>query len=92
MLHFHLDLRVRERIKAKCPRHPKFDPSVDEKANSEARCSTCSDIRNLQSARITLETAARAFERRAAQWRVAQISKQRRSASVTDMPSTRLRE
>jgi len=77
MLRFKIDLRMKETIKAKCPRHPKFDPSIDERMGSEPGCSACSDIRSLQDARVALENAARGFERRAYQWRLAGIRKSR---------------
>jgi hypothetical protein len=69
MLEFRIDVRVKESVKARCSRHPKFDPSVDEKMNSEPGCSICADIRALEASRIALEKAARSFERRAYQWR-----------------------
>jgi hypothetical protein len=73
MLRFKINVHVKETVRAECPRHRKFDPSSDDKLNSETGCSTCADIRALESARVTLENAARAFERRAYHWRAANI-------------------
>jgi hypothetical protein len=75
MLKFRIDVRVRETLKAKCPRHPKYDPSADEKLHTESGCSACSDIRALQTSRVALEDAVRAFERRSYQWRVASLNR-----------------
>lgn len=77
MLRFRFDLKIKENVRAKCVRHPRFDPSVDERLNTEPGCSTCADLRRLQAARTTLEEAARAFERRAYQWRVLRTRKLR---------------
>jgi hypothetical protein len=70
MLKLQVNLRVKENLRAKCPRHPKFDPSADERLHTEPGCSVCADIRALQLARVSLEEAVRAFERRAYQWQV----------------------
>jgi hypothetical protein len=81
MLRFRIDVRVKEAVRAKCPRHPKYDPSVDDKMHSEPGCSTCSDIRALEASRVALESAARAFERRAYQWKAIGIRKKNPSGA-----------
>ena len=65
-----IDFRIKENVTAKCPRHPKFDPSTDPKQNTEAGCSTCADLKALDAARINLEDAIRVFQRRIYQWNV----------------------
>jgi hypothetical protein len=82
MLKFEINLRVKEKIRAKCTRHPKYDPSLDQRLHSESGCTACTDIRNLHAARIALEDAARAFERRAYQWRIARVAKPKEGISV----------
>jgi hypothetical protein len=44
MLRFKINVHVKETVRAECPRHRKFDPSSDDKLNSETGCSTCADI------------------------------------------------
>lgn len=80
MLKFSIHIKVKENIRAKCPRHPHFDPSVDLRLNSDPGCSTCSDLRALQAARVKLEEACKAFDRRAYQWRATHLVKQTRSS------------
>lgn len=75
MLRIQINLRIKESVKARCPRHPKFDPSIDDRMNTEPGCSTCSDIRALEASRVALESAARSFERRAYQWRSVKSAK-----------------
>jgi hypothetical protein len=74
MLKFNLQVRMKESLRAKCQRHPKFDPSADERLYSETGCSVCAEIRALQAARVAVEQAVKAFERRAFQWKSAQLS------------------
>jgi hypothetical protein len=84
MLKFRIDVRVKEQIRARCPKHPKFDPSLDLRLNSEPRCSTCSDIRLLHSSRLELEEAVRAFDRRAFQWRVSRLARSQGGTHPTE--------
>ena len=83
MLKFRVNVRVKGTLKAKCKRHPKYDPSLDDKLNTEPRCSVCADIRALQTARLALEEAARAFERRSYQWQMAELSKLQQRSQAT---------
>lgn len=83
MLKFRIDVRVKEALVAKCPRHPKYDPSVHEQLNTDPGCSVCGDIRGLQASRLALEEAVRAFDKRSYQWQLAKLSRARSSRSNT---------
>jgi hypothetical protein len=51
MLQFTYKLTVRERVKAKCPRHPWYNPETQGQGGIVAGCSTCSDLYDLLDAR-----------------------------------------
>lgn len=91
MLKFRIDVRVRESVRAKCTKHPDYDPSADPKLNYGPGCSACTDIRNLQAARLHLEEAAKSFERRAYQWKVSNLprlaKRNRGSTNESELPS-----
>jgi hypothetical protein len=71
MLQFSYKLIVKERVKAKCPKHPRYNPEKQGRGAIVGACSTCSDLYDLLEARIRLDLAAREFERRAGAWVVA---------------------
>ena len=68
MLKFKLKLRLNSTVKAKCDRHPSYDPSTKGKDYIEDRCASCKDILDLYEAKIHLELALKSFERRAEAW------------------------
>ncbi len=41
MLQFSYRLRVAERVKAKCERHPPYNPECDGRGGIKGGCSTC---------------------------------------------------
>ena len=59
---------VKERVRARCSRHPKYNPEKDGKAGLQDRCATCYALLELHEARLMLDDAIRHFERRAAPW------------------------
>jgi hypothetical protein len=61
-------MRLNQTIKAKCERHPLYDPSAAGNDYISDRCATCKDIFELYEAKISLEKAVRNFERRAGAW------------------------
>jgi hypothetical protein len=71
MLQFSYKLIVKERVKAKCPRHPRYNPETQGRGAIVGGCSTCSDLFDLQEARIKLDAAVHEFGRRAGPWVVA---------------------
>jgi hypothetical protein len=68
MLQFTYRLSVKERIKARCPRHPRYNPETQGQGGIIGGCSTCSDLYDLLDARKKLDAAAREFARRAGPW------------------------
>ncbi len=68
MFQFTYKLKVAERVKAKCTRHPRYNPERDGRAGIKGGCSTCYSLFSLLQARQTLELAHHEFLRRAAPW------------------------
>jgi hypothetical protein len=68
MLQFTYKLKLSERVKAKCNRHPRYNPEKDGRAGIRGGCSTCFSLYDLHRARIALDTAQREFLRRAGPW------------------------
>jgi hypothetical protein len=68
MMSFTYRLKVRESVKAKCPRHPRYSPQRGGYAAIIGGCSTCKDIYSLFEARTKLDPAVREFQRRAVPW------------------------
>ncbi len=68
MFQFTYRLKVAERVKAKCDRHPRYNPQRDGRGSIKGGCSTCFTLLDLHHARLTLEAAHRDFIRKAAPW------------------------
>src|ERR1700758_1858550 len=68
MLQFTYKLKITERVKGKCSRHPRYNPEKDGRAGIRGACSCCFSLYDLHQARIALDTAQREFIRRAAPW------------------------
>lgn len=68
MLKLNYKLRLNQTIRAKCERHPAYDPSTVGKDFISDRCATCKDILDLYESKIELEKAVRNFDRRAGFW------------------------
>ena len=68
MYQFTYKLKVTERVKAKCERHPRYNPERDGRAGIKGGCSTCYSLLSLLQAMQALEVAHREFLRRAAPW------------------------
>jgi hypothetical protein len=81
VLKFNCKLRVNQIIRAKCERHPAYDPSTAGKDYINDRCASCKDILDLYESKLSLEKAVKNFERRAGFW---QTSK--RSVKATPAP------
>jgi hypothetical protein len=64
MLQFTYKLKLTERVKAKCSRHPRYNPVKDGRAGVRGGCSTCFSLYDLHQARIALDAAQREFVRR----------------------------
>ena len=68
MLQFTYKLKLTERVKAKCSRHPRYNPEKDGRAGIRGGCSTCFSLYDLHQARLALDAAQREFVRRAGPW------------------------
>ncbi len=61
MLRFSYKPKIMERVKAKCERHPRYDPERDGRGSIKGGCSTCCALYDLQQARLSLDSAHRGF-------------------------------
>ena len=68
MFQFNYKLKVSERVKAKCNRHPRYNPERDGRGGIKGGCSTCFALFDLYQARLSLDAAHREFLRRALPW------------------------
>lgn len=68
MLQFTYKLKITERVKGKCTRHPRYNPEKDGRAGIRGACSCCFSLYDLHQARIALDAAQREFIRRAGPW------------------------
>ena len=68
MLKFTYKQNIRERVEAKCSRHPRYNPEKDGRSGIKGGCSTCFDLYELLNSRLKLDAAVREFTRRAGPW------------------------
>jgi hypothetical protein len=68
MFQFSYKLKVAERVKAKCERHPRYNPERDSRNGIKGGCSTCYSLYDLHQARLMLDSAHREFLRKAIPW------------------------
>ena len=86
MLQFTYKLKLTERVKAKCSRHPRYNPVKDGRAGIRGGCSTCFSLYDLYQARIALDAAQREFVRRAGPRVRQREPRQRKAADATEEP------
>ena len=84
MLQFTYKLKLTERVKAKCSRHPRYNPEKDGRAGIRGGCSTCFSLYDLHQARLALDTAQREFVRRAGPWARRREPRPRKVLTRTD--------
>jgi hypothetical protein len=70
MLQFLYKLTVSMRVKAKCNRHPRYNPELEGRGGIKGGCSTCITVLDLHQARLSLGTAVREFLRLAQPWKL----------------------
>lgn len=87
MLQFTYKLKITERVKGKCARHPRYNPEKDGRAGIRGACSCCFSLYDLYRARIALDAAQREFIRRAAPW-VRNRETRQMKGSATDVRET----
>jgi phage FluMu protein Com len=68
MLKLICKVRLNQAVRAKCERHPSYDPAAEGKNHILDRCATCRELRDIYESSIALHKAVRDFERRAAPW------------------------
>jgi hypothetical protein len=83
MFQFTYKLKVAERVKGKCERHPRYNPERDGRGGIKGGCSACFSLYNLQQARFTLDAAHRDFLKKAVPWCDARGHEQDRSQEQT---------
>ena len=94
MLQFTYKLKITERVKAKCSRHPRYNPEKDGRAGIRGACSSCYSLFDLYQARLALDAAQREFIRRATPWAKRPMELRRKivqnatSKSATDSPES----
>ena len=87
MFQFNYKLKVSERMKAKCDRHPRYNPERDGRGGIKGGCSTCFSLFDLHQARLSLDAAHREFLRRAVPWTRIRLPRVKlRSAKPDDPP------
>ena len=86
MLQFTYKLKLTERVKAKCSRHPRYNPEKDGRAGIRGGCSTCFSLYDLHQARLALDAAQREFIRRAGPWARRREPRQRKATTATEEP------
>ena len=85
MLKFNYKLTVKERVKAKCPRHPRYNPERNGRGGIIGNCTVCYSLYDLLEARNKLDSAVREFVRR----RQGATQKETEAASRANGHSTR---
>ena len=68
MLKFSYKQTIRERVEAKCARHPRYNPEKDGRSSIKGGCSTCFELYEIYASRLKLEAAVKEFTRRAGPW------------------------
>jgi hypothetical protein len=81
MFQFNYKLKVAERVKAKCERHPRYNPEREGRGGIKGGCSSCFSLFDLHQARLSLDAAHREFLRRALPW-----TRVRRSRTKPQLP------
>ena len=86
MLQFTYKLKITERVKGKCSRHPRYNPEKDGRAGIRGACSCCFSLYDLHQARVALDAAQREFIRRAAPW--TRLREPRHKRTTSDVKSS----
>jgi hypothetical protein len=86
MFQFSYKLKVAERVKAKCERHPRYNPERDGRRGIKGGCYTCFSLLELHQARLMLDSAHREFLRKAIPW--TQPTKPRNKPETNADPDT----
>jgi hypothetical protein len=87
MMKFTYKLTVRQRVMAKCERHPRYNPEKEGRAGIKGGCSACWSLYDLHDARLRLDAAVHEFTRRAGPWARAR-ERRRRKTDSTSAPAS----
>ena len=68
MLKFTYKQTIRERVTAKCMKHPRYNPEKEGRNGIKGGCSTCYGLHDLHQSRLQLDAAIRHFQRLAGPW------------------------
>ena len=90
MFQFTYKLKIAERIKAKCERHPRYNPERDGRGGIRGGCSACFSLFDLHQARLSLDAAHREFLRRAIPW--TRVRQPRRKPQLLPQGETPIKE
>lgn len=77
---------IRERVTAKCDRHPRYNPEKDGRNGIKGGCSTCYSLYDLYQARVKLDTAIHEFIRRVGPWSRPRERRKGKSSTVVVAP------
>ena len=88
MLQFTYKLKITERVKGKCSRHPRYNPEKDGRAGIRGACSCCFSLYDLYQSRIALDAAQREFIRRAAPWARSREPRRKRTTDTPEEPKS----
>ena len=88
MLQFTYKLKITERVKGKCSRHPRYNPEKDGRAGIRGGCSCCFSLYDLYQARMALDAAQREFIRRAAPWVRSREPRRKRATDAAEEPKS----
>jgi hypothetical protein len=83
MLQFTYKLKITERVKGKCSRHPRYNPEKDGHAGIRGACSCCFSLYDLNQARMAWDAAQREFIRRATPWARPRVTHRKRETKAT---------
>lgn len=88
MYKFSYKLSVRERVTAKCDRHPRYNPEKDGRGGIKGACSACYSLYDLHTARAALDAAVQQFIRRAGPWASPRTSRRRKKSDALSAAET----
>lgn len=89
MLKFTHKIQIRERVTAKCDRHPRYNPEKEGRNGIKGGCSTCWNLYDLLQARLKLDDAVKEFLRRSSPWACPRTPRKRpRDLSMPQTAST----
>jgi len=78
---------INEKIKAKCDRHPKYNPVTDGKQGIRDRCAGCYAMWDLLRSSQELEEAIREFRKKASAWNHLRFSRAKSAATPKRLES-----